>query len=100
MQQSSLEQGHLHVQIATLSQSNAGLVEELNQRKQAEKMLSLQQKDLVRSKGVLELHVQASALELQKFQRRHESILNSAGEGICRLNVESKIMFANPAAAR
>ena len=100
VQQSSVERSHLLAQITTLSQSNAGLVEELDRRKQAEKMLSLQQKDLVRSKGMLELHVQASAQELQKFQRRHESILNSAGEGICGLNVEGKIMFANPAAAR
>jgi len=98
-QQASSDRSHLLAQIATLSQSNAGLVEELDRHKQAEKMLSQQRQDLVRSKGMLELHVQASAQELQKFQRRHESILNSAGEGICGLNVEGKIMFANPAAA-
>lgn len=99
-QQLWAERNQLVAQAATLSRSNAGLTEELDRRKQAEKKLSLQRQDLVRSRDVLELHVQASAQELEKFQRRHELILDSAGEGICGLNVEGKIMFANPAGAR
>jgi PAS domain S-box-containing protein len=90
----------LATQVAALSKTNAGLEKDLDLQKQAERTLAMQRQDLVRSKGVLELHVQASNQELQKFQRRHESILNSAGEGICGLNAEGRIMFANPTAAR
>jgi PAS domain S-box-containing protein len=99
-QQLASDRDQLVAQLATLSRSNAGLTEELDRRKKAEKILSLQRQDLVRSKDVLELHVQASTEELQKFQRLHESILNSAGEGICGLNAGGRIVFANPAAAR
>jgi PAS domain S-box-containing protein len=96
----SADREQLVAQIAALTHSNDGLKDELDRRKKAEKILSLQRQDLARSKDVLELHVQASAQELQKFQRRHELILNSAGEGVCGLNGEGKIMFVNPAAAR
>ena len=98
--QLTAQHAQLTTQVATLSKTNSELVKELDRQKQEEQKLALQRQDLVRSKGVLELHVQASNQELQKFQRRHESILNSAGEGICGLNAEGKIMFANPTAAR
>ena len=45
---------------------------------------------------MLELHVQARTEELQSLQRRYELILNSAGEGICGLDVEGKATFVNP----
>src|SRR5690606_5168169 len=48
----------------------------------------------------LELHVEARTQEMQKLQRRYEMILDSAGEGICGMNAQGKISFANPAAAR
>jgi len=49
---------------------------------------------------VLELHVQARTEELQSLQRRYELILNSAGEGICGLDVEGKATFVNPTVAK
>lgn len=85
---------------AALERARAALEQELNERKQAEKMLALQSKELERSKGVLELHVQARTAELQKLQRRYESILNSAGEGIYGLDLHGRMVFANPAAAK
>ncbi len=90
----------LQGQIAALSRANATLEGELNRRKQAEKTLAQQRQELARSKDVLEMHVQARTQELQKFQRRYELILNSAGEGICGLDLQGKITFVNPAAAR
>lgn len=74
--------------------------EQLDSRKLAEEVMSQQRRELTRSKDVLELHVQARAQQLQKLQRAYELILNSAGEGICGLDMEGKITFANPAAAR
>jgi PAS domain S-box-containing protein len=59
-----------------------------------------QRRELVRSKDVLELHVQARTQQLQKLQRAYELILNSAGEGICGLDNEGKVTFVNPAAAK
>jgi PAS domain S-box-containing protein len=85
---------------ATLARAHAALEQELNDRKHAEKMLAMQSKELERSKGVLEMHVQARTLELQKLQRRYESILNSAGEGIYGLDLSGKTVFVNPAAAK
>ena len=73
---------------------------ELDRRKLAEEVFSQQKRELVRSKDVLELHVQARAQQLQKLQRAYELILNSAGEGICGLDTEGKVTFANPAAAK
>ena len=95
-----VERVQLVEQAATLSRTNANLQEELDRRKQAEKAYSMQRQDLVRSKDVLQLHVQARAEEMEKMQRRYELILDSAGEGICGLNNQGKIAFANPAAAR
>lgn len=87
-------------QLAELERKHQGALEELNRRKQSERTLSWEQRELARSKDVLELHVQARTQELQKLQRRYELILNSAGEGICGLDLEGIITFANPAAGR
>ena len=73
---------------------------ELNERSKAEKALAQQAQELGRSKDVLELHVQARTQELQKLQRRNESILNSAGEGIYGLDLQGRTTFVNPAAAK
>ena len=83
-----------------LSSTCAQLQAELNARKQAEKALAQQAQELGRSKDVLELHVQARTQELQKLQRRYESILNSAGEGIYGLDLQGRTTFVNPAAAK
>ncbi len=83
-----------------LSNTCAQLQAELNTRKQAEKALAQQAQELGRSKDVLELHVQARTQELQKLQRRYESILNSAGEGIYGLDLQGRTTFVNPAAAK
>jgi signal transduction histidine kinase len=83
-----------------LDERTAAVSAELNQRKQAEKTLSQQRQELERSKDVLELHVQARTQQLQTLQRRHEHILNSAGEGIYGLDMQGKTTFVNPAAAK
>src|SRR6185503_17217940 len=83
-----------------LSTSHAQLQKELNDRRQAERVMAQQAKELERSKDVLELHVQARTQELQKLQRRYESILNSAGEGIYGLDLQGRTTFVNPAAAK
>ena len=85
---------------AQLSTSHAQLQKELNDRRQAERVMAQQAKELERSKDVLELHVQARTQELQKLQRRYESILNSAGEGIYGLDLQGRTTFVNPAAAK
>jgi PAS domain S-box-containing protein len=87
-------------QAADLAYAHAQLEAELNQLKRAEKNLSQQRQSLEVSKSVLELHVEARTKELQKLQRRYEHILNSAGEGICGLDLEGRASFANPAAAK
>ncbi|HEX4644804.1 MAG TPA: PAS domain S-box protein, partial [Verrucomicrobiae bacterium] len=90
----------LEKRLTSLTYSYATLEDEFNKRKQAEKSLAQQTQQLERSKDVLELHVQARTEELQKLQRRNELILNSAGEGICGLDLYGKATFVNPAAAR
>jgi PAS domain S-box-containing protein len=85
---------------AQLNENYARLQKELNDRRQAERVMAQQAKELERSKDVLELHVQARTQELQKLQRRYESILNSAGEGIYGLDLQGKTTFVNPAAAK
>ena len=84
----------------TLAATNAVLQEELSKRNRAERQLTQQRQELESSKSVLELHVQARTHELQMLQRRYELILNSAGEGICGLDVEGKATFVNPAVAK
>lgn len=93
------ERDSVNAQVAELTKTNAALSGELERRRLAEKTLSQQQQELVRSKDVLQLHVQARTQELAKLQRRSELILNSVGEGICGFDLGGKITFANPAAA-
>jgi PAS domain S-box-containing protein len=83
-----------------LSAAHAQLEKELNDRRQAERVMAQQAKELERSKDVLGLHVQARTQELQKLQRRYESILNSAGEGIYGLDLQGRTTFVNPATAK
>jgi PAS domain S-box-containing protein len=85
---------------AELGSSNAQLQAELDRLKRTRKTLAQQQQALESSKTVLEVHVQASTKDLQTLQRRHEHILNSAGEGICGLDARGKTTFANPAVAK
>lgn len=94
------QQFDLQAKLATLAKSHTQLQEEMNRLKVAEEVFSHQRRELVRSKDVLELHVQARTQQLQKLQRAYELILNSAGEGICGLDGEGKVTFANPAAAK
>jgi PAS domain S-box-containing protein len=94
------QQEKLNAQIVELSRAKAALDDELNRRRQAEKALAAQRQELARSKDVLELHVQARKQEVEKLQRRSDLILNSAAEGICGFDLQGKVTFANPAAAR
>lgn len=87
-------------QIRRLELRNAQLQIELDQLKRAEKTLSQRRQELESSKTVLELHVQERTGELQKLQRRYELILNSAGEGICGLDLDGRATFVNPAVSR
>jgi chromosome segregation ATPase len=72
--------------LAELARQHAFLESELDSRKRVERTLSQQHQALQSSKTVLEMHVEASTLELEKLQDRYELILNSAGEGICGLD--------------
>ncbi len=83
-----------------LELKNAQLQTELDQLKRAEKSLSQRRQELESSKTVLELHVQERTGEIQKLQRRYEQILNSAGEGICGLDLDGRTTFVNPAVSR
>jgi PAS domain S-box-containing protein len=86
--------------LAELARQHAFLESELDSRKRIERTLSQQRQALQSSKTVLEMHVEASTLELEKLQDRYELILNSAGEGICGLDPHGKAAFVNPAVAR
>ena len=79
---------------------NAKLRTELDQLKQAQKAFWQRRQELESSKTVLELHVQERTGELHKLQSRYELILNSAGEGICGLDLDGKATFVNPAASK
>lgn len=94
------DQTRLEDQVKRLTAEKSRLEEELNQRNRAEKALKQKRLELESSKSVLELHVQARTEELQSLQRRYELILNSAGEGICGLDVEGKATFVNPTVAK
>ena len=85
---------------AKLNEAYTRIQRELKDRQMSERVMALQAKEVERSKDVLELHVQARTQELQKLQRRFESILNSAGEGIYGLDLQGKLTFINPAAAK
>ncbi|MCU0783766.1 MAG: ATP-binding protein [Verrucomicrobia bacterium] len=94
------QQEKLNAQIIELSRAKAALEDELSRRRQAEKSLAQQREELARSKDVLQLHVRARTQEVEKLQRRSELILNSAAEGICGFDLQGRVTFANPAAAR
>jgi two-component system, LuxR family, sensor kinase FixL len=85
---------------AELSRKCQTLQQELDNRKKAEKDLVVQRQELVRSKDVLGLHVQARTAEIQKLKGRYEQVLNSAGEGIYGLDSNGNTTFVNPAAAK
>jgi PAS domain S-box-containing protein len=89
----------LQKQNADVAVKNSSLQEELDKLRAAERNLHQQRRELVRSKDVLQIHVQERAQEIQKLQHRYELILNSAGEGICGLDMNGKATFVNPAAA-
>jgi PAS domain S-box-containing protein len=55
---------------------------------------------LRRSNEDLERRVHERTQELQNLQRQNELILNSAGEGIYGLDLDGRITFANPTAAK
>lgn len=95
-----LSQTQLEEQVAQLSLEKTKLAEELDKRNRSEKALTQRRQELESSKNVLELHVQARTQELQVLQRRHEMILNAAGEGICGLDLEGKTTFVNPTVAK
>jgi PAS domain S-box-containing protein len=83
--------------LTDLTRKLLALESELDQRKKYEKNLSQQRQSLESSKTVLELHVQERTLAVQQLQHRHELILNSAGDGICGLDLNGKVTFVNPA---
>jgi len=83
-----------------LSQRNTFLEEELDKRKRSEKTLHDQQRELARSRDVLEIHIRERTQAIEKLQHRYELILNSAGEGICGLDANGKATYVNPAATR
>jgi PAS domain S-box-containing protein len=95
-----LSQTELEERIKRLSVDNDRMQEELDKRNRAEKALTQKRQELETSKSVLELHVQARTQELQTLQRRYEMILNSAGEGICGLDLDGKATFVNPTVAK
>ena len=85
--------------INRMASTQEQLEKQLQERQKAERLMAQQAKELVRSKDVLELHVQNRSLEIQKLQQRYESMLNSAGEGIYGLDLQGRIHFVNPATA-
>jgi len=94
------ERSQANQNTARIEALNAQLREELNRLKREEKTFWQRRQELESSKTVLELHVQERTGELQKLQQRYELILNSAGEGICGLDLEHKAAFVNPAASK
>jgi two-component system, LuxR family, sensor kinase FixL len=83
-----------------IAERNAILEEELDKRKRSEKTLHDQQRELARSRDVLEIHIKERTQAIEKLQHRYELILNSAGEGICGLDANGKATYVNPAATR
>jgi PAS domain S-box-containing protein len=92
-------EAQLQDRLTDLTRKLMTLGSELDQRKKYEKNLSEQRLSLESSKTVLELHVQERTLAVQQLQQRHELILNSAGDGICGLDMNGKVAFVNPAVA-
>jgi PAS domain S-box-containing protein len=95
-----VKQAELEESVKSLSTEKSRLQEEVDKRNRSERALTQRRQELESSKSVLELHVQARTQELQVLQRRYEMILNSAGEGICGLDVEDKTTFVNPTVAK
>ena len=85
--------------INRMASTQEQLEKQLLERQKAERLMARQANELVRSKDVLELHVQNRSIEIQKMQERYESMLNSAGEGIYGLDLQGRIRFVNPATA-
>ncbi|HXT12034.1 MAG TPA: ATP-binding protein [Candidatus Angelobacter sp.] len=98
--QERLARERMEKQNATLAERNTFLEEELDKRKRSERTLHEQQRELARSRDVLEIHIQERTQAIQKLQHRYELILNSAGEGICGLDANGRANYVNPAAAR
>lgn len=94
------QNGILQDQLKSVTRAYTEAQQELDQIKLAKEVFAHQRSELVRSKDILELNVQARTHQLQKLQRAYESILNSAGEGICGLDTSGIVTFANPAAGR
>jgi PAS domain S-box-containing protein len=90
----------LQAEKAELAKSKSLLEAELDKLKRSQKDLLWRRQALESSKTVLELHVQERSEEIQRLQAQYELILNSAGEGICGLDLNGKATFVNPAAAR
>jgi len=95
-----LLQGQLEAKVNSLTAANASLQENLDKRSRAERAFTQKRQELESSKSVLELHVQARKEQLAELQRRYEMILNSAGEGICGLDMEGRATFVNPTVAK
>lgn len=95
-----LQQAALESKLSQLTAANARLQDDLDKRNRSERALTQKRQELESSKSVLELHVQARKEQLQQLQRRYELILNSAGEGICGLDLEGRATFANPTVAK
>jgi PAS domain S-box-containing protein len=93
-------QASLEAKIKNLAADNSRLGAEIDERNRSERALTKRRQELESSKSVLELHVQARTQELQTLQRRYEMILNSAGEGICGLDLEGRATFVNPTVAK
>jgi PAS domain S-box-containing protein len=83
-----------------LAFANSQMRAELDQLKRARLTLAQQQQALESTKTVLELHVETRTKDLHQLQGRYEHILNAAGEGICGLDWQGKVAFANPAVAK
>ena len=90
----------VHEEKTQLEHAKEQLEAELGTLKRSQKNLLWRRQELEGSKTVLELHVQERSEEVQRLQRQYELILNSAGEGICGLDLRGKATFVNPAAAR
>jgi PAS domain S-box-containing protein len=90
----------LEERVKQLTTDHDKLQEELNKRTRAELVLTKKRQELESSRNVLEVHVQARSQELQRLQQTYEMILNSAGEGICGMDLQGRTTFVNPAVAR